>query len=60
MGAWETDIFANDDALDWVAELEGSGLAATTSAFAARDLWEESDEFETWSAELADLKSRLA
>jgi Domain of unknown function (DUF4259) len=24
MGAWGTDSFANDDALDWVAELEGA------------------------------------
>ena len=130
MGAWGTDSFANDDAMDWIAELEARGLAATGGAFAAvdetaddyldavmsscalaaaevtaalhgrssatipeeiatwvaanpgdpgkallssarrivdvvgkqselRDLWEESDEFEIWRAELADLKTRL-
>lgn len=130
MGAWGTHNFANDDAMDWLAELEDNGLAATSSAFAAvdeaaddyldasiaacalaaaeviaalhgrpsptlpeeiitwvaanpgdpgkallasarrtidvvgkqselRDLWEETDEFETWRAELSDLKGRL-
>ena len=37
MGAWGTDNFANDDAMDWVAELESNGLAATASAFSAVD-----------------------
>ena len=90
MGAWGTDSFANDDAMDWIAEQEANGLAAVASAFAAVDAAAddyldasiassalaaaevvaallggpsptrpESDEFETWRAELADLKGRL-
>lgn len=32
MGAWGVDSFANDDALDWVAELEERGLPAVDAA----------------------------
>lgn len=34
MGAWGSDSFSNDDALDWVAELEAEGLPAAGAAFA--------------------------
>lgn len=32
MGAWGTDSFANDDAMDWVAELEAAGDTAVVRA----------------------------
>ena len=61
MGAWGTDTFANDHAMDWIAELVANARAAINSAFAElRDLWAESEEFETWRAALTDLKGRLA
>lgn len=34
MGAWGTGAFDNDDASDWVYELEKSGLAAVEAAIA--------------------------
>lgn len=35
MGAWGTEPFANDDALDWLAELEAEGLPAAGGAIQA-------------------------
>jgi len=35
MGAWGHESFANDDAMDWVAELEAEGLPAVGRALAA-------------------------
>jgi hypothetical protein len=35
MGAWGAESFENDDAMDWVAELQGEGLPATGSAIQA-------------------------
>jgi hypothetical protein len=32
MGAWGTAAFDNDDAMDWVIELENDGIAAVESA----------------------------
>jgi hypothetical protein len=130
MGAWSHESFGNDDAMDWIAELEAEGLPAASGALAAieeiapeyleapicasalaaaevvaglrgrpaaqlpqevrqwiaenpgdpgelaavaqravdaiaskselRELWEESGEFETWRAAVADLRARLA
>lgn len=33
MGAWSAESFHNDDARDWVADLERNGLSAVISAF---------------------------
>jgi Domain of unknown function (DUF4259) len=35
MGTWDTGSFENDDAMDWVAELEIDGLGAVDAAFDA-------------------------
>ena len=35
MGAWGSDSFANDDAMDWLAELEAEGLPAAGGAIQA-------------------------
>jgi hypothetical protein len=35
MGAWGLESFENDDAMDWVAELEREGLPATGGAIQA-------------------------
>ena len=32
MGAWGTGVWSNDDAADWLAELEGQGMAAVEQA----------------------------
>ena len=32
MGAWGVGIYDNDDAADWVAELEDGGLAVVSAA----------------------------
>jgi hypothetical protein len=35
MGAWSHESFGNDDAMDWVAELEAEGLPAARAALEA-------------------------
>jgi hypothetical protein len=35
MGTWGTDAFGNDDAMDWLAELESEGLPAAGGAVQA-------------------------
>lgn len=35
MGAWGAGVFDNDDALDWIDQLENGGATALTEAFAA-------------------------
>jgi len=35
MGAWSHESFGNDDAMDWIAELEAEGLPAAGGALAA-------------------------
>lgn len=43
MGAWGVGSFENDEALDWVAELEDQGLIAAGAAF--QDIREFADEY---------------
>ena len=46
MGAWGTGSFANDDAMDWVAELEAAADARVLhEALVAVDLGEEDEEY---------------
>ena len=54
MGAWGTQSFENDDALDWLAALEAEGLPVAGAALAAvEELAPEYSEAPTCSAALA-------
>ena len=54
MGAWSHESFGNDDALDWVAELQAEGLPAVAGALAAiRELAPDYLEAPTCSTALA-------
>ena len=52
MGAWDTGSFDNDDALDWVAELEAEGLPAAGGAIEAA-LEAEGEELDASEASMA-------
>ena len=43
MGAWGRSSFENDDALDWVAELESAGVSAIVEAL--NHVTDEADEY---------------
>jgi hypothetical protein len=66
VGTWGAQRFDNDDALDWLAELETDGEAAIRAALEPvagaeserRELWDDAGDPE-WAQAVRDLRLRL-